>query len=79
MDVIHLAGKFDRHNVLVIVGDNDARIDTDHAIAVARRVSRVAHNANVELHVLKDGHSALDGLTDLSKTSLARQLDQRDP
>ena len=77
LGVINLAEKFAGRNLLVIVGDNDARVGTDHAIAFARRVSRVAQDANVELHVLKGGHFAMEGLTELSEMWLAKHLDKR--
>ena len=49
-----LAGR----HVLVIIGDQDERVGTDHAVAFARSVSREADDARVDLHVLSEprGH-----------------------
>lgn len=74
LSVINLAEKFAGHKVLVIIGDRDDRVGTDHAIAFARRVSKVAKNANVELHVLPGGHYHMAGLGELTELWLKKDL-----
>lgn len=74
LSVINLAEKFAGCNVLVIIGDNDGRVGTDHAIAFARRVSRVAKDANVELHVVPGGHHGMECLGTLTDVWLSKHL-----
>jgi len=75
LDARNLAEKFAGHNLLVIVGKEDRRISTDHAIAFAQRVSNVAEGANVELHVLDGGHSLfIKGLGKLTEEWLTRHF-----
>ena len=75
LDVRNLAEKFAGHNVLVIVGKEDRRISTDHAVAFAQRVSRVAKGADVEWHVLDGGHSLfIKGLGKLTEAWLTKHL-----
>ena len=74
--VINQAEKFVGRNVLVIIGDQDNRVGTDHAIAFARRVSKVAKGANVTLHVLDEprGHFETEGTYALTEAWLLKHL-----
>ena len=70
---IHLAKKLADRNLLVIVGDDDGRIGTQHAIAFAKRVDSEATKSNVELHVLPArGHVEPKGTHALTKAWLEK-------
>ena len=55
--ICHAARLVGRH-VLVIIGDRDNRVGTDHATALARQISKDAEGARIDLHVLAEprGH-----------------------
>ena len=61
--VINQADNFAGRNVLVIIGDQDNRVGTDHTVAFARRVSKVAQGTNVTLYILDElrGHFETEG------------------
>ena len=61
--VINPAENFAGRNMLVIIGDQDNRVGTDHTVAIARRVSKGAQGTNVTLHILDElrGHFETEG------------------
>lgn len=71
-----LAGR----GVWIIIGDRDARVDTDHAIRLARQLTMVAleqgQPALVDLHVLSqpNGHTVPDGAAEQSAEWIERML-----
>ncbi len=69
LSAIRLAGRLAGRNVLVVIGDLDDRVGTDHAIVFAREVTRMARDARVELHVLPEpgGHCHPEGTNEILK------------
>lgn len=66
--------------VWIVIGDQDARVDTDQSIALARRITAVSREqklvSRVELHVLAEprGHTTPPGSAELAASWIARQL-----
>lgn len=58
LEVSNLAKKFAGHQVQVLIGKLDRRVNVDLVIAFAKRVSKEAPTAKVDLHVLPGGHVA---------------------
>ena len=71
-----LAGR----GVWIVIGDRDARVGTDAAIALARRITAASLekglDAAVELHVMPEphGHTTPAGSAELAAVWIARQL-----
>ena len=76
--VRHAENLADR-DVLVMIGDHAARVGTDDAVAFARRVSQVAPNAHVDLHVLFEprGHYLPAEIRPQVTAWIVRRLGQR--
>ena len=76
---IRHAARLAGRNVLVTIGDRDERVGTDHAIALARRVSRDAEGARVDLHVLAEprGHHHPEATAGLLRTWAVKCLRNR--
>jgi dienelactone hydrolase len=74
------AGKLAQRPVWIAIGDRDARVDTDRAIAFARRVTAASleqgHDSRVDFHVLAQpkGHSTPDGAAEQAAEWIDRQL-----
>ena len=73
---IRQAARLAGRNVLVTIGDRDDRVGTDHAIALARQISKDAEGARVDLHVLAEprGHRHPEATADLLRTWAVRCL-----
>lgn len=71
--------------VWIIIGDRDERVGTDHAITLARRITKAAlgqgHNSRVDLHVLAEsrGHTTPAGAAAQSAEWIRRQLEDSKP
>jgi len=67
--------------VWIIIGDRDERVGTDHAVALARRITKAAlaqgHNSRVDLHVVAEprGHTTPAGAAAHSAEWIRMQLE----
>ena len=79
------ADKLAGRAVWVAIGDQDERVGTDHAIALARRVTAASLEkgvpSRVELHVLPEprGHTTPSGAPEQAAAWISRQMDSPMP
>lgn len=79
LSVVHLADRLAGRAVWISIGNNDARVDTDSAVAFARKLATPRQNSNqilpVELIVGPSlGHHAIEHANELAADWLGRQL-----
>ena len=84
LSLAHLADRLAGRAVWIVIGDQDERVGTDLAIALARKLSAAAHShqlmSRVELHVLPEprGHTTPAEAAEASARWIARKLNPRD-
>ncbi|MBN2456682.1 MAG: prolyl oligopeptidase family serine peptidase [Sedimentisphaerales bacterium] len=77
LDLAELADKLIARPVWLVIGDQDDRVDTDRAIAFARKVSGVSkEKTRIELHVMPEprGHTTPSGAPEQAAIWIEKQL-----
>ena len=79
--LVHQAERLAGRAVWVIIGDQDERVGTDHAVALARRLTSASREkqvpSRVELHVLPEprGHTTPPGAAEQAAAWIRRQIE----
>lgn len=80
LSMIKQAGKLSGRAVWIIIGDSDDRVGTDHAIDLARRITKESRSkgvdSQVDLHVIAEprGHTTPTGAAERSAVWIRRHI-----
>lgn len=82
INLLNHAKELARRRSWIVIGDQDKRVGTDHAIKLAREISKLSNNlkttGKVQLHVLPEprGHTVPDGADKMAAEWIVNELDR---